>query len=329
MASPASPGPVVQALLFPLHLSTLVVLHAAFASCRFARLVAHLWPTLRLPRPALAPTPAGDVAAQRWRKLPRHLAVRFAPGGRGGWGMLFRRRSDEEELDERVKQLRLLITWCTQLGIDTLSVYDETGLLTHHARHIAAQLGLEVVQLDGKAEGEMEGLVTLRRREERGKGAQGTMQSCTERKETAVDDAESAGSSATLVDSPPSPSLSLTASSAPGVTLNLLSRAAGRPQLARVAQALAVGRMALKPETELTGEAVAEVIDALPLGEPDLLFVLGGPYLRLQGFPPWQLKLSEMYHHSSPSWLPPPPLTYDIFRRALDLFGRAEMRLGR
>lgn len=33
---------------------------------------------------------------------------------------------------------------------------------------------------------------------------------------------------------------------------------------------------------------------ALPLGEPDLLLVFGGSYLRLHGFPPWQLRLTEM-----------------------------------
>lgn len=33
---------------------------------------------------------------------------------------------------------------------------------------------------------------------------------------------------------------------------------------------------------------------ALPFGEPDLLLVFGGSYLRLHGFPPWQLRLTEM-----------------------------------
>lgn len=34
-------------------------------------------------------------------------------------------------------------------------------------------------------------------------------------------------------------------------------------------------------------------------------------------------------HHSSPSWLPSPRINYKIFMNALDVYGGAEMRLGR
>lgn len=34
-------------------------------------------------------------------------------------------------------------------------------------------------------------------------------------------------------------------------------------------------------------------------------------------------------HHSWPSWTRPPPLTYEVLRKALDLYGGAEMRFGR
>jgi dehydrodolichyl diphosphate syntase complex subunit NUS1 len=133
------------------------------------------------------------------------------------------------------------------------------------------------------------------------------------------------GSSATLVEG----ELHTTSSFSPSsFTLNLVSRSFGRPQLARVAQRLASERKGANKVEELSSEAVSAILDgtfspplasrssplrrhsilshtppdltlsplvaALPLSEPDLLFVFGGPYLRLQGFPPWQIRLTEM-----------------------------------
>ncbi|BGP13523.1 hypothetical protein JCM10213v2_001449 [Rhodosporidiobolus nylandii] len=304
---------LTRVLLFPLHLSVLLTLHTAFAGCRLARLVAHLLPSLRRPR---RPTPAGDLAAGRWSKVPKHLAVRLAPGG---WW--WSRASDEDEVvRERVEQVRLLAGWCDELEIETLSVYDETA-------DVAAALGLTAEE--GGAKGDMEGLVRLRR--PAAGGSEEDLQSCPPRSAAASEDGTS-GSSATLVD--PSPPTS--PSPAGGLTINLLSRAAGRPSLARIAQSIALGRIGLRKDgkaegkvEELSSEAISAVCDALPFTEPDLLFVFGGPYLRLQGFPPWQVRLTEMHHYSSPSWLPSPRLTYEHLRPALDVYGRAEMRLGR
>lgn len=59
------------------------------------------------------------------------------------------------------------------------------------------------------------------------------------------------------------------------------------------------------------------------MGEPDLL-VLFGPYVDLAGYPPWQLRLTEIFHvrdnHS---------VGYQVFLRGLYKFANAEMRLGR
>lgn len=213
-------------------------------------------------------------------------------------------------------------------------------------------------------------------------------------------------SSSTLVDtpSPPrplSPSLSPSPSPSPSAappppTLHLLSRAAGRPRLARLATHLAASS-----QKDLTAESVTHAIDcasslpsstclqdpladrstpalppsprrarsALPLSEPDLLLVLGGSYLRLRGFPPWQLRLTELQcvslsspflsspllsprspfswpqplthppppapaapsssHAPHPTWLAAQRVRYAHVRAALDTYGRAEMRLGR
>lgn len=99
------------------------------------------------------------------------------------------------------------------------------------------------------------------------------------------------------------------------LTINLLSRLSGRPHLAAVTRDIAtlVGKGKLKSSTVDAGfiqESVEgsfayhehPILDSSPnvaiaasgINDPDLLIVLGGPYLRLRGFPPWQLRLTEM-----------------------------------
>lgn len=51
------------------------------------------------------------------------------------------------------------------------------------------------------------------------------------------------------------------------------------------------------------------VTSAASLAEPDLLVVLGGPYLRLHGFPPWQVRLTEMQYVVGPLARAAPLLT--------------------
>jgi len=63
--------------------------------------------------------------------------------------------------------------------------------------------------------------------------------------------------------------------------------------------------------------------------EPDLLLVLGGPYLRLQGFPPWQIRLTEIFHQPSPAWLPSPDLTYQHLWDAMTSYQGSEQRIGK
>ncbi|GAA5892481.1 hypothetical protein JCM8208_005832 [Rhodotorula glutinis] len=323
---------LASTLLYPLHLAVLASLHTVLASSRCVRLIARLAQLVPTPSPRcrVKPAPATDLERVRWRKLPRHLAVALVPG-RGGW-------DGQDALRSKVDGVRRLVGWCTELGVRTLSVYDETGLLVRHAALVAQELELA---LAGTVEDvELEGMATLgariaRKEVEHGapdpEGAPPHAAAAVVLPDLAQDDA----SSFTLVDtaSPPRPSSPIPSSSSTTPTLHLLSRAAGRPRLARLAAQLAVSGTGAKGgeggKGELTAEEVAAAIDALPLGEPDLLLVLGGSYLRLLGFPPWQLRLTELHHHSHPTWLPALQVQYAHLRAALDTYGRAEMRLGR
>ncbi|KPV74071.1 uncharacterized protein RHOBADRAFT_54632 [Rhodotorula graminis WP1] len=323
---------LVSTLLYPVHLAVLTSLHAVLASARLGRLILRLVQLVPSPSPRrrVKPAPASDLEAARWRKLPRHLAVALVPG-RGGW-------DGQDALRIKVDGVERLLGWCTELGVRTLSVYDETGLLVRHAARVAQELELAVVGTQEDIE--MEGMATLgaqiaSKDVEPGAPDPGGAPPHAAAVVVLPDLAQDDASSFTLVDtaSPPRPSSPIPSAAPSTPTLHLLSRAAGRPRLARLAARLAAsgtgGTGGEGKKGELTAEEVAGAIDALPLGEPDLLLVLGGSYLRLLGFPPWQLRLTELHHHSHPTWLPAVEVQYAHLRAALDTYGRAEMRLGR
>ncbi|WBW71113.1 di-trans,poly-cis-decaprenylcistransferase Nus1 [Schizosaccharomyces osmophilus] len=73
---------------------------------------------------------------------------------------------------------------------------------------------------------------------------------------------------------------------------------------------------------QVTQELIDKELTESVIPEPDLLIIFS-PYLKLRGFPPWQLRLCEIFHDpvfTSPSYL--------SFYKALTRYSTAEMRLG-
>ena len=59
------------------------------------------------------------------------------------------------------------------------------------------------------------------------------------------------------------------------------------------------------------------------MDEPDLLMVFG-PFVQLQGYPPWQVRLTEIFHVQDNVGV-----DYQVFLRALYSYAKAQMRVGR
>ena len=59
------------------------------------------------------------------------------------------------------------------------------------------------------------------------------------------------------------------------------------------------------------------------MGEPDLL-VIFGPNIELQGYPPWQARLTEIFCVEDNGGV-----GYQVFLRALHNYAKAQMRFGR
>ena len=75
--------------------------------------------------------------------------------------------------------------------------------------------------------------------------------------------------------------------------------------------------------TDISLDLVDAEITESVMEEPDLL-VLFGPSVELQGYPPWQVRLTEIYHMQDNTGV-----GYQVFLRALHKYANAQMRLGR
>lgn len=78
----------------------------------------------------------------------------------------------------------------------------------------------------------------------------------------------------------------------------------------------------LSPEDISIDLIDAEITESV-MGEPDLL-ILFGPFVELSGYPPWQLRLTEIYHVQDNHGV-----GYQVFLRALYNYANAKMNLGR
>jgi dehydrodolichyl diphosphate syntase complex subunit NUS1 len=109
------------------------------------------------------------------------------------------------------------------------------------------------------------------------------------------------------------------------ITVLLLSEDDGRNTLVDLTKTLS--EMAQRNKIS-PGDISAELIDAeiteSVMGEPDLL-LLFAPRIVLDGYPPWQVRLTEIYHVPDNT----EGVGYQVFLRALHSYAKAQMRFGR
>ncbi|KAJ5160669.1 uncharacterized protein N7482_007673 [Penicillium canariense] len=137
-------------------------------------------------------------------------------------------------------------------------------------------------------------------------------------------------------------------SESPSLTLLLLSSTDGRETIVDLTKTLAEmsqhGKLAPEDITPELVDAEISEITTLPLQagsdgrasntlkpEPDLLLVFG-PFLKLDGYPPWQIRLTEMYctgdrSHGMTGY--GEAVEYQGFMRGLWHYAGAQMRFGR
>jgi dehydrodolichyl diphosphate syntase complex subunit NUS1 len=106
--------------------------------------------------------------------------------------------------------------------------------------------------------------------------------------------------------------------------LHLISEQDGRDSMVDLTRTLAEmsQRGKLSPRDISTELIDAELSEGI-MAEPDLLLTFG-PYLELSGYPPWQIRLTEIFCLQDNE-----RVGYEVFLKALQHYGRAQMRHGK
>ena len=108
------------------------------------------------------------------------------------------------------------------------------------------------------------------------------------------------------------------------LSIMLLSAEDGRDSLVDLTKTLAemAQRSKISSADVSTDLVDAELTESV-MGEPDLLLIFG-PHVELYGYPPWQIRLTEIFHVPDNQGV-----GYQVFLRGLHKYAKAQMRLGR
>ncbi len=108
------------------------------------------------------------------------------------------------------------------------------------------------------------------------------------------------------------------------ISLMLLSAEDGRDSIVDLTKTLTeMSQRSKISASDITIDLVDAELTESVTGEPDLL-VLFGPSIELSGYPPWQLRLTEIFHVQDNYGV-----GYQVFLRALYDYANAQMRFGR
>jgi dehydrodolichyl diphosphate syntase complex subunit NUS1 len=110
----------------------------------------------------------------------------------------------------------------------------------------------------------------------------------------------------------------------PHLSVLLLSAEDGRDSLVDLTKTLAeMSQRSKLAASDISVDLIDAEISESVMGEPDLL-VLFGPTVELSSYPPWQLRLTEIFHVQDNQGV-----GYQVFLRALYNYANAQMRFGR
>jgi len=278
-------------------------------------------------------------------KSPSHLALLLV-------------HSDELGIDATekcfVECVVRAVTWCRTVGIEKLTVYDSQGITLNCSQDIQERLLADQPISDDDSDSEVEypltpplsdssesrsispeygyhlGVVTIQVSK-----LQARKSSRPYRRRNVLKRRRTKDTSTPVI---------------PPLTLNLVSRESSKPGIASVARSYirnlnrTMG-MGSSPFELSMDELNSALEGPHGLQSPDFMIVhhISPSYgyripLELYGFPPWQMRLSEIFHNRYPEslfgWLHPSPsssrlLGEEEFRMALDEFAGAEMRQGK
>ncbi|TPX49546.1 hypothetical protein SeMB42_g02571 [Synchytrium endobioticum] len=229
-------------------------------------------------------------------RLPAHIAIVYTPRTR----RLARHRGARTgaaaaDVPEWTRNVARIACWCAAAGIPLLTVYD--------ARDAAMQIAAELERVGPRFFAAPSHMPTSYVYRKKGMG-----------------DATARARPAIQVCVSGNPVRHLSAQAEPRVKVNIISATDGRFAIVKAAQSLATAALTrtgntsshhacatgveqcscqqCRGPTHVTVDSLNAILTGNGLDEPNLVYVLTGMTdpLTLQGFPPWQIRLSEFWH---------------------------------
>ncbi|KAK3362763.1 Undecaprenyl diphosphate synthase [Lasiosphaeria hispida] len=194
-------------------------------------------------------------------------------------------------LERLVNEAADIAAWCASAGIPELSIYEKTGILKGYLPETQRAISQKLVTYFGP------------------------------------------NGPALSVHAPHIPSVELPALQGAGrsdgsepkpITVLLLSAEDGRDSIVDLTKTLTeMSQRSKLSSADISIELVDAELNESIMGEPDLL-MLFGPHVELSGYPPWQIRLTEIFHVPDNQGV-----GYQVFYRGLCQFSHAQMRMGR
>ncbi|KAM5356214.1 hypothetical protein ACJ41O_002860 [Fusarium nematophilum] len=188
------------------------------------------------------------------------------------------------DLERLLDEVAEIATWCACAEIPMLSVYEKTGILKKHLPRVYDAVGQKFTFYFGAEHPSL--TVTSPHKED-----------------------------------VPAP---LGENSQAHLRLHLISEQDGRESMVDLTRTLAeMSQKGKLSPRDISMELIDAELSEGIMAEPDLLITFG-PYLELSGYPPWQIRLTEIFCLQDNE-----RVGYQVFLKALRHYGRAQMRNGK
>jgi len=229
-------------------------------------------------------------------KLPQHLSVILT---------LSPEDANSTGLEKLLNDVAEISAWCASAGIPALSIYERTGVLKRYVPHTHHAITRTLQAYFGNASYSRCPTVSIRSPNQSTFSPPNTPPELLEGS-MAAEDPSSHHQQQHL-------------------SILLLSAEDGRSTLVDLTKTLAEMAQKSKLDAEdISTELIDAEISESVMGEPDLLLVFG-PKVVLEGYPPWQVRLTEIFCVKDNL----EGVGYQVFLRALCNFAKAQMRFGR
>ncbi|KAL8388372.1 hypothetical protein RB595_009287 [Gaeumannomyces hyphopodioides] len=193
------------------------------------------------------------------------------------------------ELERLVNEVADIAAWCACAGVPLLSIYERTGVLKGYMPQVHRVVSQKLAAYYGRNHPAL------------------TLQAPHTQAIESAPLAENVGSE-----------------DAKHLSVLLLSAEDGRDSIVDLTKTLTemAQRSKMSPVDISIDLVDAELTESV-MGEPDLL-ILFGPHVELQGYPPWQIRLTEVFHVQDNQGV-----GYQVFLRGLQNYSNAKMRFGK